>query len=286
MATIELERAPSKMSLYYRAVTSKKPGKLQGDTLPAINANLKQVKADLGKLKQYRKVCGFPVSGSMPATFPHIMAFPLHLEIMVNPLFPFPLLGLVHVRNQITQYRAIGNQEILDIECEVVGPETVAKGLQFDFVTKVSVAGNLVWEGLSTYLFRTKTNVEENKADKKADDFSADSLNYWEVPEDIGRRYAKVSGDSNLIHLHAITAKFFGFPKAIAHGMWSKARAIGELESQLPPCPFKVDVAFKLPIFLPNKVQFQSQRSGDAIAFRLKDKNGEKPHLAGSIERL
>ena len=113
MATIELEKAPSTMSLYYRAVASKKPGKMQGDSLPGIKANLRQVKADLKKLAQYRKVCGFANSGSMPVTYPHMLAFPLHMEILVNPLFPFPLLGLVHVRNDITQYRAIGNQEAM-----------------------------------------------------------------------------------------------------------------------------------------------------------------------------
>ena len=286
MATIELEKAPSTMSLYFRAVTTKKPGKLQGDTLPTIKANLKQVKADLSKLKQYRKVCGFPVSGSMPITYPHMLAFPLHMEILVNPLFPFPLLGLVHVRNEITQYRAIGNQEELDIECQLAGPEPVAKGLEFSIITKVSVAGKLVWESVSTNLFRTKTNIEETKSDKKADSFSADSLGYWEVAENTGRRYAKVSGDSNPIHLYAMTAKLFGFPRAIAHGMWSKAHALAQLDSQLPNCPFKVSVSFKLPILLPNKVQFQASSSGDRVEFRLKDKNGEKPHLAGSIQSL
>ena len=285
MATIELEKAPSTMSLYYRAVASKKPGKMQGDSLPGIKANLRQVKADLKKLAQYRKVCGFANSGSMPVTYPHMLAFPLHMEILVNPLFPFPLLGLVHVRNDITQYRAIGNQEALDIECELAGPEPVVKGLEFSVITKISVDGKLVWESVSTNLFRCKTDVEDNK-EKKQDSFNADIMDYWDVPENIGRRYAKVSGDSNPIHLYSMTAKLFGFPRAIAHGMWSKAHALAKLEDQLPKSPFKVSVAFKLPVLLPNKVQFSASNTGDTIEFCLKDKNGEKPHLAGNIQTL
>lgn len=285
MATIELEKSPSTMSLYYRAVTSKKPGKLQGDSLPTIKAHLRNVTADLGKLAEYRKVCGFPVSGSLPVTYPHILAFPLHMEILVNPLFPFPLLGLVHVRNEITQYRAIGNQETMDIECELVGPDTVSKGLEFSIITRVSVQGKLVWESVSTNLFRTKTNVAESK-EKKEDTFSADNMDYWSAPENIGRRYAKVSGDSNLIHLYAMTAKLFGFKRHIAHGMWSKAHALGALDDQLPKGPFKVSVSFKLPVFLPAKVQFQYANTGDTIEFRVKDQNGEKPHLAGLIQVL
>ncbi|WP_198043252.1 MaoC family dehydratase [Ketobacter nezhaii] len=287
MATIELEKAPSTMSLYYRAVTGKKAGKMQGDTLPTIKANLKGVCADLKKLNQYRKVCGFPVSGSLPVTYPHILAFPLHMEILVNPLFPFPLLGLVHVKNEITQYRAIGNQEVLDIECELTGPEAVSKGLEFSILTRVSVGGKLVWESTSTNLYRTKQGASGAKEEKKkSDTFSADNMVYWDVPENTGRRYAKVSGDSNLIHLYAVTAKLFGFPRAIAHGMWNKAHVIGALDEQLPNGPFRVSVAFKLPVFLPSEVQFLYANTGDTIEFRVKDKKGEKPHLSGTIQAL
>ncbi len=286
-ATIELDQAPSTLNLYLRAATAKKSGKLQGDSLPKLKICLKNVSANLKKLNEYRRVCGFPVSGSMPVTYPHILAFPLHMELLVNPLFPFPLLGLVHVRNDITQYRAIGNQEVLDIECELAGPTAVSKGLEFDIVTKVSVGGKLVWESVSTNLFRTKGDGSDKKdGEKKEDTFSADNIDFWNVPENIGRRYAKVSGDTNLIHIHAVTAKLFGFPRAIAHGMWSKARALGALDSQLPKGPFKVSVAFKLPVFLPNKVQFLYTNTGDHIEFRVKDQNGQKPHMAGSITTL
>ncbi len=285
-ATIELEKSPSTLGLYFRAVTAKKAGKLQGKKLPEITASLKSVVANPGKLADYRKVCGFPVSGSLPVTFPHILAFPLHMEIMVNPAFPFPLLGLVHVRNEITQHSAIGNMEEMDILCKLDGPVPVSKGLEFSFITTVKVGAKVEWESISTYLFRCKTDVEENKADKKADEFVAAAMDYWDVPENIGRCYAKVSGDSNPIHLHTMSAKLLGFPKAIAHGMWTKAHALACLDEQLPKGPFKVSVAFKLPVFLPNKVQFQYTSTGAGTEFRLKDKNGEKPHLAGTLTLL
>jgi len=285
MATIELEKSPSTMGLYYRAVTAKKPGKLQGDVLPLIKAHLRGVAAEPKKLAGYRKVCGFPASGSLPVTYPHILAFPLHMEILVNPLFPFPLLGLVHVRNEITQYRAIGNQELMDIECELSGPVVAAKGLEFSIITRVSIAGKLVWESVSTNLFRTKTKLEERRS-KQRDTFSPDHITYWSVADNTGRRYARVSGDSNPIHLYAITAKMFGFKRHIAHGMWSKARSLAELDDQLPTGPFRVTINFKMPIFLPAKVQFQYANTGDTIEFRVKTQGGERPHLEGHIEIL
>ncbi|OUS26250.1 hypothetical protein A9Q99_18630 [Gammaproteobacteria bacterium 45_16_T64] len=285
MHTIELDTPSSTLSLYARAATGKKSGQLTGDSLPPLSVTLKDVQADPKKLAQYRSVCGFTKDLCMPATYPHILAFPLHMELLVSKAFPFPLLGLVHVRNEFTQYRAIGNQEILDIECSLEGPTTVSKGMEFDIVTKVFAAGNLVWESTSTNLYRCKTDVDEQKKSSSAE-FSADTVLHWSAQENIGRRYAKVSGDSNLIHLYAFTAKLFGFKRAIAHGMWSKASAIAALDQYLPIGPFKVSVAFKLPVFLPASVQFQFTETNGNVEFHVKDSDGVKPHLAGTLTPL
>lgn len=284
--TIELARAPSTLNLYVRAATAKKHGNIEGDSLPKLSVTLRNVQANYKKLTKYREVCGFPLSGSMPATYPHILAFPLHMELLVSEAFPFPLLGLVHVRNEITQYRAIGNQEVLDIECVLGGPREVAKGKEFDITTYTHVDGQLVWESVSTMLHRCKTSLSDDKKPKPQDSTEPETVISWPVEENIGRRYAKVSGDSNLIHIHAITAKLFGFKQAIAHGMWTKARCLAELDSAIPNGPFKVSVSFKLPVFLPANVQFQCNQQEREIAFEVKDAKGEKPHLAGTIKAL
>ena len=61
-------------------------------------------------------------------------------------------------------------------------------------------------------------------------------------PSDLGRRYGSVSGDLNPIHLSDPTAKLFGFPRAIAHGMWTKARCLAALHDRIPDA-LAVDVA-------------------------------------------
>lgn len=285
MSTLELDTPSSTLSLYFRAATAKKSGRIAGSSLPPLAVTLSGVQAKPKNLEQYRNLCGFTKGPCMPATYPHILAFPLHMELLVSKEFPLPLLGLVHVRNEFTQYRSIGNQEILDIECYLEGPTDVGKGKEFDIVTKVSIAGNLVWESVSTNLYRCKTDIEEHKK-ATANTFSPDTVRNWTVAENTGRRYAKISGDSNLIHLYAFTAKLFGFKRAIAHGMWSKACAVAELDSHLPNAPFKVSVAFKLPVFMPAQVQFQYQQNDNGVEFHVKDNNGEKPHLAGTVVTL
>ena len=54
------------------------------------------------------------------------------------------------------------------------------------------------------------------------------------APADIGRRYGLVSGDMNPIHLSAPSAKLFGFRQAIAHGLWTKARALAAMLPRQP----------------------------------------------------
>jgi acyl dehydratase len=102
------------------------------------------------------------------------------------------------------------------------------------------------------------------------------------VPDDIGRRYAGVSGDSNPIHLRRSTALVFGMPRPIAHGMWSKARCLAALEGQLPE-RFEVDVSFKLPVFLPSKVAFATWEEDGGRAFSLRSAKDDKPHLSGTL---
>ena len=98
------------------------------------------------------------------------------------------------------------------------------------------------------------------------------------------RRYAFVSGDFNLIHLHPLSARAFGFPKAIAHGMWSKAASIAQFYDL--PKAYRVDVSFKAPIFLPSKIDFVARQDGDGRVFALYAAGSEKPHLLGKITFL
>ncbi len=286
-ATLELQRSPSTLNLYLRAVTAKKSGQAPSESAQLLTVTLKGLQANMKSLAAYRKVCGFPVSGSLPVTYPFVLAFPLHMELLVSDAFPFPLLGLVHVKNDITQYRAIGNQEVLDIECSLSGPRQASKGLEFDITTRIHVAGKLVWECVSAMLRRMPVEGDGKKdGDKKADSATPQNAISWPIAESTGRRYAAASGDRNPIHLHAVTAKMFGFPRAIAHGMWTKAHCLAELDAYLPKGPFKVSVNFKLPVFLPSNVQFQFSSAEGHIEFQVKDAKGEKPHLAGVIETL
>ena len=151
--------------------------------------------------------------------------------------------------------------------------------MQFDVVAEAHAAGQVVWRSTSTYLRRGggSGGSSGGKADRPQPPEADTQLT---VPGDIGRRYAAVSGDRNPIHLHSVSARLFGMPRPIAHGMWLKARCLALLEGTLPDA-YSVAVAFKLPVQLPGKVSF----AADQGKFFLHDAKNEKPHLEGAIER-
>jgi acyl dehydratase len=161
------------------------------------------------------------------------------------------------------------------------------KGKTFSLQTEVLVEGKIVWESVSTMLRRGKSNGDAPKQQKGFDSLPAEApaSAEWKLSGDLGRRYAGVSGDRNPIHMHSLTAKPLGFPGAIAHGMWTKARALAQLGSRLPQS-FEVDVRFRKPVLLPARVEFASEEQGEEILFAVRDAKKGTPHLDGRVQPL
>jgi acyl dehydratase len=251
----------------------------RGGELPDLALTRHDVPVDADHVAAYAAVCGFPRKDTLPLTYPHLLAFPLHMEIMTDGSFPFPAIGTVHLENSVTQHRAVAVAERLQVTARVAHLRPHAKGQAFDFLTTVHSAGELVWESTSTYLRRGRGS-EDAPPGLAFAEVPPGGVE-WQLPGDLGRRYAAVSGDHNPIHLYPITAKALGFPRQIAHGMWSKARCVAAIENRLPDA-VRVDVAFKKPILLPGTVAFGVARTADGHAFALTSPRDGAPHLVGA----
>ncbi len=280
---INYKRAPI-VPLAFAKAALPKAGGLKGGSIPRIEASLCNVKIDPSVLGKYRSICGFSDSEYLPITYPHVLASSIHLGVMTQKKFPLKLLGLVHVRNVISQHRKIRADETLDISVYVDGHREVHNGIEFDLMTSVMGSdGKLAWEEVSTILSRGKS-----KGGKKAKSATTPEPTYnnstsWKVPANIGRRYGINAGDINPIHLSALSAKLFGFPRAIAHGMWSLARCAAEMESEMSLDNVKFSIAFKLPVFLPATVTLNYDIQGNKIIYALINEDGSKQHLTGEV---
>ena len=282
-----LQSSPSILPLYARAAAPLIPGASLlpflpggGGEIPEIELELVGVRADPGAVAAYARVCGFTLRDQLPSTYPHVLSFPLHMALMADGRFPFGAVGLVHVENRIAQHRPLGLGEELTLRARPTALTPHPKGKTFTIVTEARTAGGeLAWEGVSTFLRRGKGDPEADGGAQFALDPETPASAEWKLGGDLGRRYAAVSGDRNPIHMHALTARPLGFPSAIAHGMWTKARCLAALEARLPDA-FAVEVRFRKPILLPARVEFAS--AGD-IEFAVRDAKKATPHLDGRV---
>lgn len=299
METRTLNGAPSILPLYARAAAPLIPGASRlpffpggGGEMPEIELELPNVAADPDAVAAYARVCGFALRDQLPPTYPHVLAFPLHMALMADGRFPFGAVGLVHVGNRIEQHRPLGLGEELTLRARPTSLQPHPKGRTFTIVTEArTVAGELAWEEVSTFLRRGKGDPDAVVPAMRGQGRESEALDLatlpasaeWRLGGDLGRRYAAVSGDRNPIHMHALTARALGFPSAIAHGMWTKARTLGALESRLPDA-FAVEVRFRKPILLPAEVEFASaEGAGGEIEFAVRDASKATPHLDGRV---
>ncbi|GIJ27958.1 hypothetical protein Vqi01_31200 [Micromonospora qiuiae] len=280
---VDLPRLPAAGPLYRRALLNAIPGLggRRGDGVPAVELTVGGITVDPQRLADYDRVCGFRLTDRLPAAFPHVMGFPLALRLITAPGFPIPLTGVVHVGNRITLHRPVTIADRLDLTAWAENLRPHDRGRQVDVVLVGSVDGVEVWRGVSTYLGRQRTPGEGARRDRGERPAPPAATALWWVAPGVGREYARVSGDHNPIHTSRLGARLLGFPRPIAHGMWSKARCLAALEDRLPDS-YTVDVAFKLPVPLPSTVAFSATSEDAGWDFALHDRDG-RPHLVGTI---
>jgi acyl dehydratase len=303
MAVRELSSSPAMPLLFARAGAAMIPGASHlpfvgggGQEIPDLTLVLNDVAVERARVEAYSRVCGFPEGGdALPATYPHMLAFPLHLALMTDGSFPFPAIGLVHIYNRIVQRRPLSASDRLSFKVWATPVESHPRGRQFSIRTEARVGEELVWEEVSTNLRRGGGGGSRGSESADAPDVpNASDLpqrEEWKLAGDLGRRYGTVSGDLNPIHVHPLSAKLFGFPSAIAHGMWTKARCLAALSGQLPEA-FTAEAAFRKPIILPATVAFAVSDGGaggdggDGGEVRFGVRDASKPnkrHLDGRL---
>ncbi len=265
-----LSRSPSLMPLLV-AGALRSPFKRPSATaeFPRTRLVLRGLRVDLARLAAYERVCGFPTGeDALPVTYPHVLGFPLAMSLMSGPDFPLPLLGLVHTSIEVTRYRELAATGEYELSVHVDGLAPHRRGTEASVVTELRVGEDVVWESVSTYLARHRTAASGQERARQTHE-PLPGLDEWRLAGDVGRRYAAASGDRNPIHLYPLTARLFGFRRAIAHGMWTAARC---LAAHGTPQAALVRAEFRAPVLLPGTVTYAA--------------NGERFELCGGDGRV
>ena len=260
--------------------------------MPDVTLVLDDLEIDPDRLAAFDRVCGYPLTDSVPACYVHILAFPLQLKLMTDGSFPLAAIGLVHIANKITQHRPVRVGERLSLRVWATELEPHPRGRQFTLRSagprrRRARVGGVGDEPAPRRLHgsaksRVARSAKPAKSRELASTVNLPATATWRLPGDLGRSYGGVSGDRNPIHMHALSARLFGFPTAIAHGMWTKARCLAALDAELEDA-YTVEVAFRKPILLPASVKFAEQPADGEIRFGVRDARKDTPHLDGTV---
>lgn len=270
--------------------------------LPDRQVKVSGVGQDVSRLARYARVCAFTLRDRVPATWLHVLTFPLQMHLMTARDFPFAAVGMVHVANRMTQHRPVEVSEVLTLSVRADHVRPHRAGVMVDLIGQAMVGREVVWDGTSSYLVRGAEPPGDGVSGAQAppgQQAAAElplvdpprgsasppvpSTALWRLPADLGRDYASVSGDVNPIHLNSLAARAFGFPRAIAHGMWSHARMLAALDGRLPEA-YTATVEFNKPVLLPSTVGFGVRPDGPGWRCALTSRDGATAHLLGVVD--
>ncbi|MEJ5912831.1 MaoC family dehydratase [Pseudokineococcus sp. 1T1Z-3] len=287
--------APSRRELAAALLPRPRPAGLPERVVEASG-----VRTDRAHLDAWARVStprpGVPLPTSLPAAYLHVLAGGASMRLLLDPAFPLPLLGLVHVGQRLELRREVDPREPLDLAVRAQDLRPHRRGRQLDVVASASVAGEEVWRGVSTYLHREGSSSGgsgelpggsggSGGSGEPRRELPAGSVR-WVVPTSTGRAYARVSGDPNPIHLSRPTARLLGFRRPIAHGMWTLARALGDLEGRLPAAHV-VSARFLRPLAMPGHAvcgwgPLEGAPDGSLLLAVRRERDGE-PHLVAEV---
>ena len=277
-------------SLGRALVTSlKRPGPVA--SLTPVTLTLPRVVLDAQHIARYADVCGFEPASQVPLTYPQMLTFPLVMHYMTSSACPWPAMGTVHLANAITQHAPLAAGDAVQVALQTGELWAHEKGQVFTLALRIlrEGSGECVWQATQTLLrMGVHSPVGPSFDAELGPDLPLTRLGQFDAPADIGRRYAPVSGDYNPIHLWPFTARLLGFRRAIAHGLWTQARALALLQATLQQGSVwpqaSLQTVFKRPLLLPAQATLWQAPSGpDEQLFEVRDAAGQVPHLRARL---
>lgn len=284
MKTVEIDQPAGRAAMFLGALWSSRKLPRAIAALPEVSYVRPRVVLQSAHVANYARVCGFAKEHGVPITYPQMLAFPLLMAYFCSDDCPWPALGTVHLANKIEQRQGLSPGDALRVEMRSAGLMAHEKGQVFALEIKITRAHEVVWEATQSLL---RLGVENPTGPAYSSELATEPpLSHQadiSAPADIGRRYGRVSGDLNPIHLSALSAKLFGFRRAIAHGLWTKARALAALMPRAAVAQAGVAVEFKTPLYLPARVSLWTAHTAAGARFEVRNAGGDKPHLRGQL---
>ena len=255
----------------------------RGDRLPDREITIDNVTIDRANVAAYAAITGLRYGDTLPLTYPFVLTYPAAMELVTGFDFPFAAIGAVHIQNRIIRHRPIAVTDTVGICTHAENLREHRSGLLVDVVSRVSVGNEPAWDQVTTFLHQQRTSMsgEPKTEPPQAQKLPPPSTTLRISPRQI-RRYASIGADHNPIHTSRLGAKVLGFPRPIAHGMFSAAAVLANIEGQLPDAVSYV-VKFGKPVFLPSNLGVYIERVEQGWDIALRDMAKGYLHLTGLV---
>ena len=277
---------PSGLMNLVRAAAGALPFVPRGDTLPDRTITVDELTIDPANVAAYANVTALRFGDAVPLTYPFALTFPTVMSLVTGFDFPFAAMGSVHIENHITQYRPILVTDTVSVQVHAENLREHRRGLLVDIITDVSVGNERTWHQVTTFLHQQRTSLsDEPKPPPQKQPKPGPPNAVLRITPGQIRHYASIGGDHNPIHTNPIAAKLFGFPTVIAHGMFSAAAVLANIEGQLPDA-VKYSVRFAKPVVLPARAGLYVDRISDGWQLTLRNLSKGDPHLTGTVTAL
>jgi acyl dehydratase len=277
---------PSGLMNLARAAAGALPFVPRGEKLPDRTITVDELTIDPANVAAYANVTGLRFGDAVPLTYPFALTFPTVMSLVTGFDFPFAAMGSVHIENQITQHRPILVTDTVSVRTHAENLREHRRGLLADIVTDVNVGNETAWHQVTTFLHQQRTSLsDEPKPPPQKQPKPGPPNAVLRITPGQIRHYASVGGDHNPIHTNPIAAKLFGFPTVIAHGMFSAAAVLANIEGQLPDA-VKYSVRFAKPVVLPARAGLYVDRISDGWQLTLRNMSKGDPHLTGTATAL
>ena len=274
---------------YARALT-KRPGKTPLESLSAVNPVT--ISTVLGADQAERLALLYEVADSeyAPPVLLHNAVFPATLEVLTAPALPTGAMGLVHESSRWALVTPVTLGSELEITARLSGFIVDDDGAARVLITAVVMCDEQVSYVEEAAYVAAKTELPAvslvddvvGSLDVRVNlpavpDLRGDlgvnakgsleiggtaATAVLELPGSAGRSWARLSGDINPIHMSGLTAKAFGFAKAIIHGAalegWAQVR-LGVDGSQ----PYSGATRFRAPVLLPASLELVQLGDGN-----------------------
>lgn len=282
------------------------------DSLPGLESTPFLLPPDENELIRYNRMIGWTDPCYLPPTWLQMRSLPTILNLLSSPDFPFSPLGLVHLENNIVIHDMLPVSARYQINCGITGYKSNHKGVIAHAYVEARLADNnpektLVYRVDASFLtiLKAVNKLPKARNQKLYPVIRQIQESPWRLDTDIGRIYASISGDYNLIHIHPLCARLLGFRRHIAHGMYLQARALSEILAAGAAAniafPMHINTAFKKPVYLPaditlgyspmgsdmsnvDQVSPTANRSNSEQGLNFKLYSGASLHLTGMIK--